>query len=149
MGRFTDDLYYTATWWGEAFNPFQPIQQTVSKKGLAQKAAAGTVGAASLWSVYALSGGGASHHIAREIARPSLIRASALKVDSYRAIASGAGRTMGFLARKGLPRLPAIAAGLFAIDMVANPTTSLFASGVTSVLEWIDPWNISDFTFMD
>ena len=56
--------------------------------------------------MYALSGGGTTHHVARSISRPGLGTPWVMKADAIRAVGTAAGRTMGFVARGAFASLP-------------------------------------------
>lgn len=107
-----DSHYDAILFVGGSLNPFG--MDLTTSRGRAQAGIGMTIGVSVPWIAhYAFSGGGATHHVARNIARPSLIRGLANTAQNYRAIASGAGRTMGFLARNALPRLTFVGATYF------------------------------------
>ena len=141
-----DDLYYTAVWWGEAINPIQPFIDpagALTSRGLSQKAAASTLAYSAAWIVSGpMSGGGSQAFIDfyGKAARPTVRQMGALKIDSYRAIAQGAGRTMGFVARNAIP---AISAGMIAYALVgaADAYLRYLTGGMAGILPDADFMN--------
>jgi len=125
--------YYDAIlFWGGALNPFAMDLSTT--RGRAQAGAGLTVGVAVPWIAHAaFSGGGATHHVARSIARPSIIRGAALTASNYRAIASGGARTMGFIARNALPSISAAAVG-YAIVGAGDSFLRYLTGGMAGIL---------------
>lgn len=108
-----EDFYDAAYWWGEALNPIGFItnpRHVFTKRGMVQKGAALTVGGFASMGVYGLTGGGATHHLAREIARPTIFRSAALSVDKYRAMGQTAGSLASTVARGAVRSIPAVSA---------------------------------------
>jgi hypothetical protein len=134
-----DDFYYAAVWWGEALNPVQPLMNPAgafTSRGISQKAAAATIAYSAAWIVSGpMSGGGSQAFIDfyGKAARPTARQMGAMKIDSYRAIASGAGRTMGFLARRAIPAITwgtVLVAGAHMADSLMRSLTD----GMTGLL---------------
>lgn len=141
-----DAWWYSFHYYAEAFNPLSwgDYRKYTTKRGLSQKAVAFGIPYTAAWIVSGpLSTGGSA---------PTLQQMRMLKVAELAELGQFVVRTgyhAGRYAARSVPMLLFASAAAFAVDMVANPLDSAFARGAEALVEAIDPWSISEFTFIN